>query len=443
MILLNILRSAYREPMYFTTITQGSGNSQFSGTLGLSIPFVDAFESGAPGSASPSVTISDPRPTFTMSVESAQKFAQGVARDVDPVVVSQLINLSKNAELVLSLLVDRIVFAYEEKQPDGSFKKVREECVNDPRPRPANCLPGEPGRNPTSFDRILRDLLACGLSLEKDKVTSYIGPPMTKQEALAYLSSEAKAGTALVYVEKTGMWRIAKSTSTYGYRIRGDSAAPRKCPGQSDGRLGKIIAGISEKKPKEDGAAASGVSILEKSALFFSQTKNQPPNDIRKSAISFELRSTLGVFGYLGEIAAEQVRANKPTYESYALSPVIYTDGLPPASGPPSGSANGPLNREGVPVDRSRENTASKPHLLFAVCKGAVGNAITSATLSTGETYWIPADRGSAGDAICGFDLTPITDNRAGQAFGILAQLLALNRDASELKDSSTLTLVR
>ena len=105
--LLNILRSKYRMPMHFSTVTavHGDVSLQVAGSLGANLA-----EKGPDSySGSLGATVST-NPSFDAAVLDSEKFQRGVLRPIDQDVIAFLLESGYPDDLIMSLFIKRVDF---------------------------------------------------------------------------------------------------------------------------------------------------------------------------------------------------------------------------------------------------------------------------------------------------------------------------------------------
>ena len=106
MILLNIVRSAYREPTYYTALTEINGSLNLSGSFSGSLA---NLVGGDPTSFSPTVSASVTNsPTFTVVPLTSQEFSKGMLTPIDSVAVRLLLSQGWRSEMLAPLLVQKV-----------------------------------------------------------------------------------------------------------------------------------------------------------------------------------------------------------------------------------------------------------------------------------------------------------------------------------------------
>ncbi|MEL6872788.1 MAG: hypothetical protein AAFO62_08350 [Pseudomonadota bacterium] len=479
---LNIVRQSYRAPLHFSVLGSAVDQDRYTARLSANFPFGGLIS--PPGVFNPAITANDPQPQLNYTTESTQKFETGISRAVEAGTLNALIGQGLPPELVYTLLVDRIEIVETIGVGDAAVAK-REVCVNEPRIEPVPRGQPDCYRGALSFDRVLRALLARGMVPTVTNKFTPVGPALTRPETVQYSIGKAAFGTALKKVEGRELWQLNEVKPVPSLTFD-ESTTSVMCPGEClrfSAALDALVVG--EAGDAEASAAPSDQAPILGKSVFGTVSGADLAKRVdpamralglaaggqslkREIEIRLPLRSVRGIFAFLGEIAANQLRDPPNRAAALSAGPVIYPGSRaqdlvsdPSWHRPLYGSLDGDgglLRLSGQPNDairplqRGAVIEGQSPHLLFAVCRvatrsNAPANALTVVTFE-GQTYFVPGDRGSNDNEICGEGpALPtargdrlIKDNRAGQTFAVLLQLLALNRDASELSQTAVVT---
>jgi len=196
-LLLNIVRSSKRRPMYFTGFSALRGNMSYSFQTGsMSIPF-GRVGAGLAGSYSvaPSISYTN-NPNFDVVVWDAKEFASGLMAPVTMDTIDFYLQQGWPREILWHLFINRI------------------EVVEDGRSVAVNNYP--PDR--AEFERFkahLRRIMDC--RMETEEATESIGPklPASKAGELEQLIEVQRAGLKLVD-NRDGTYQLAsKKTVSY------------------------------------------------------------------------------------------------------------------------------------------------------------------------------------------------------------------------------------
>jgi hypothetical protein len=163
-ILLNVMRSAYRRPLQFSTVTQANGTVTASAEVAFSLPF-GAASLPAYG-ATPSASLSG-GPSFTIVNLDTQDFYKGILTPIDPRIIALFPRRGVSKALTLTLLVDSLDFIEDngEDKPHTSIPIYNNVDAED--------------RYYSRFRSILTGLLVAGLNVEEKDIVTPIGPPLS------------------------------------------------------------------------------------------------------------------------------------------------------------------------------------------------------------------------------------------------------------------------
>lgn len=417
MILKNILRSAYRAPLYFSTIEKATAGSR--GNLAVGVSFGPGDESGGV-TLNPRLTLQDPSPASTIQVDSAQKFAQGIASGIDLKTYRLLANQGFSDALLLHLLIQEI-------------KIGNVELVNNPKDE----------KNYQKFRDVLNLLIDKGIKIEGDTRSAAVGPIMNRSEAVDFIRSQgflseryslkavSKSGEILPDVKNDSFFQLhrdltkAKVVFPKDVKPNVNILAELK----NDNRAYAFTALFNE-SPEEINQSKEVEQLVRAALIYYKcidDNKENPSNCKKQSTlgkVDVEFRSTLSIFSYLGAIVAKTTR-------------VSGSDSI--VNGQPA------IPLENRPYFIPKESVSDEEGriLVFVVCRGALVARSLTSTSYEGERYYLPSDRnidyGIEPDCMGSWkgqtqnDRAP--DHRSSQAIAVLAQLINLNRDASELSD--------
>ena len=106
MILLNIVRAAYREPTYYTTFSQIEGSLSMQASVSGSIANLAGGDATA---FSPTVSGSITNaPTFTIVPLNSDEFAKGMLQPIDPETIQLFLSQGWPPEFLAPLLVQKV-----------------------------------------------------------------------------------------------------------------------------------------------------------------------------------------------------------------------------------------------------------------------------------------------------------------------------------------------
>lgn len=133
MILLNVVRSAYREPTYYTAFTQIEGSLSMSGAVGL-----DGANLIGPGAASGSATVGgsfSTAPTFSIIPLNSDEFSKGMLAPIGPDTIRLFMSQGWRAKMLAPLVVQKVECIY------------RGQVIGEVRNEPGNYTPGVTARS--------------------------------------------------------------------------------------------------------------------------------------------------------------------------------------------------------------------------------------------------------------------------------------------------------
>lgn len=182
-ILLNVLRAATYQPLYFSTVSTLDSRSAGDSELGFDIPFMDIKRGG---SFSPIFNIEDRTPRFSVSPTNTASFYRDMANPLELGIIEYMLSQPYPDELALMLSIDKIGWG-------GSLS------VNDP------ASAGYP-----EFLHKLRLLLVLGISIEPLLGDNTLIEDLEQDEALKLIEERGVGGPRLQIVpdRKTGKFDV-------------------------------------------------------------------------------------------------------------------------------------------------------------------------------------------------------------------------------------------
>lgn len=132
MILLNVVRSAYREPTYYTAFTQIEGSLSMSGSAGI-----DVANAAGPGPASGSATVGGSfsnAPTFSIIPLNSDEFSKGMLAPIGPDTIRLFLSQGWRAKMLAPLVVQKVECIY------------KGQVIGEVRNEPGNYTPGVTAR---------------------------------------------------------------------------------------------------------------------------------------------------------------------------------------------------------------------------------------------------------------------------------------------------------
>ena len=118
-VLLNILRAAYREPLQFTEVTTVTGTAAAQGGLSADIPLRvggTSFTTPQILTLNPSASVSG-GPNFSVANLNTQEFYQGIQSPISAQVVANYAAAGVSLNLLLPLVIADITLGHLEKYP--------------------------------------------------------------------------------------------------------------------------------------------------------------------------------------------------------------------------------------------------------------------------------------------------------------------------------------
>ncbi len=158
-LMLNVMRAAYREPLQFTDFTQVTGQTSLSGTAAFSLPF-----SPSPATfphadtASPAATLSGTQ-AFSVANLDTQEFYQGILSPIPITSIDYYLEQGFPKALLLTLVIGRIDIALNDDTPLAFYNNYF-------------------GDHYSNFEQVVGALADLGLSSEVVKTITNVGPPI-------------------------------------------------------------------------------------------------------------------------------------------------------------------------------------------------------------------------------------------------------------------------
>jgi hypothetical protein len=195
LLLSNIVRSSYEEPLQWSTVSQVSGTASAGGTLGGKIPIIGHLPSG--GSLlyeiDPSVTASG-GPTFTVPMLDTKEFQSGIQTPLSPQLLKTFMDEGYPLDFLLPLIVSQITIG---SAKDKTFQ-IKSFDVDDPTKNL---------RDPLAANRTLigalHMLVLQGLTI--DKYAEAVGPviPVKNVKALKDITDALSGGVDIQQYDVT------------------------------------------------------------------------------------------------------------------------------------------------------------------------------------------------------------------------------------------------
>lgn len=299
-ILINMMRAAYDMPMTFTDIPSVLGTGSVGSTTGLSVNAISAspgsvagYFSAATGSYyTTGLQLNTSRQfNFTLSSLDNQQFTKGFLTTIP---LENVHFFSRSSHLSKQLLYTLLVDSIEIKVQGGHAKRY----VNDPK------LAGY-----DDFQKLLRELLASGLTTETVTQEKAIGPKISQEQAVKLMP---EMGKVMMGAKSSGVDMSLKPSTSDGrtmYQLHAQTQQVRFCvappPEQTwiRERFGPQILC----NPDPGAAALGSVTANTSQSSARSQGKEQPVE-----VMTITLRSTRDVFRFIGQVIMVQTNGNPP-----------------------------------------------------------------------------------------------------------------------------------
>jgi hypothetical protein len=193
-VLLNILRAAYREPLQFTDVTTVTGTASAQGSLSADIP----VRIGGTGFTAPNLMILNPSatvtggPNFSVANLSTQEFYRGLQSSIDTQVIDTYVASGVSLNLLLPLLISEIKLEEQDK-----VRILRNT--------------GSTYESYVDFRKVIAELVGKGFYIETTPTDEEIGPTLTRDEAsnpkLLAALAQASSDSSVTLKKKDGALR--------------------------------------------------------------------------------------------------------------------------------------------------------------------------------------------------------------------------------------------
>lgn len=282
LMLLNIVRASENMPLLFTgvQVVRGNGQNSVGGALGITRSDTSTTVSGALANSTvtdalaPSVSLQVSSGfNFDVVVLDSAEFLQGLLTPVSVLTFNHYARQGIPKELLLHLLVEKVTIAAPDK-PTVTY-------YNDPL-----------GWDYKSFGIALDALLKFGLTTEvSSSASEAIGPLLTDADLKSGRSLEfSKALPGLFLAKVPGGYRFFRPGGTIAnFCFMGEGTGQSALPQSS------LCADSPARKGRQVGAAGEST---DKSVL-----------STDKGSMSVQMRSTSGVFSYLGKLMRYQTQS--------------------------------------------------------------------------------------------------------------------------------------
>lgn len=269
---LNIIRSAYKKPSHFNTVSGVSGTSTLASPSGfLSLPFDQIFSlsrNGAAGSFStPSFSQTS---TVSISPLNTAEFLAGLLTQIEPSTIEFYASQNVPKELLFLLIVDKI----------SAVKNGKTEVfINNPT-----------HTSYKKFDEIIQGLLEMGLTTETVVGLSKSGPVLSRQQA--------KDPSRISLVVNSGMvLNPVKGSNGEKYQMFVPYKYSRFC-------FSKASKDLSNLPPTMH--CGNNSSMQNSQSISLGNGKHKLAK-YKGVTLNITTRSSKGIFDYLGQLAYQQV----------------------------------------------------------------------------------------------------------------------------------------
>jgi len=413
-LMLNVMRAAYREPLQFTDFTQVTGQTSLSGTAAFTLPFNPSPPTFAHAdTASPSATLSGNQ-AFTVANLDTQEFYEGILSPIPITSIDYYLEQGFPKALLLTLVIGRIDIGLNNNTPVAFYNNYYSDHYE-------------------TFEQTVGALADLGLSSEVVKTITNVGPPIPAGDiaslrALAPLASGAvlKRFSTTTDPDITPAVRadLARRGITEYYRLQQTTEQSRFCvdPTQQDlpaasaalVALGVLAPGEAVIGPPQGSSAAATEAAAERCGASpylrlkaeelrgYGEPANRFPALIRTASgttetatfrVDFTIRSVEGIIYYLGELTRGELDI-------------------------------GVAKRLATP----EVSTGLGPERLFVVRENCTGIWNEIGTVYDGTRYCVSIDPSGA--------------DRSSEVMEIVLQLLALNTSAKTLPAPSVITVL-
>jgi hypothetical protein len=417
LLLSNIVRSAYEEPLQWSTVSQVSGTASAGGTLGGKVPFIGHQAGGSLFyEIDPQVTGSG-GPTFTVPMLDTKEFQSGIQTPLSAQLLKTFMNEGYSLDFLLPLMVSQITIG---SSKDMTFQ-ITSFDIDDPSRNP---------KDPLAANRVLvgalHMLVLQGLTI--DKHAEPVGPviPVKNIKTLKDITDALGAGVDIKQYDvskaddplltdadrnylsqtKSTLYLRALHQSTYGFCF--DPSVPALAIDQDPSKLGMPEGPVDNLRriapPKfvdktiylliaPDGHHLDPDSRVTIRPQFFCGYKGQPEKG--DSTLALTPRSPEGTVRFLGALTRAQLGLGQSTAEA--------------------------------PLTVSFNLEGTKPRTLFQVRQGSLAGSSVS-VLRENAAYSVSLDR--------------FPDDLSGMVLGFLLEAINLNNSVKDLPTPSVISVI-
>ncbi|QDZ08372.1 hypothetical protein FPZ24_13540 [Sphingomonas panacisoli] len=273
MILLNVVRSAYREPTYYTAFTQIEGSLSMSGSVGA-----DAANLIGPGPASVTPTVSGSfanAPTFAIIPLNSDEFSKGMLAPIGPDTIRLFLSQGWRPKMLAPLVVQKVECLYQDQ------------VIGEVRNEPGGYTPGVTA---ASFEKIV---FYTGPLAKGDVYTATV----PGKDAMKLL-----AGGALDKFDITETASpIDPTLTTVTMTAKADQNLDARLPQEFASTCRTFLTKPNRETSSFKGLVESTAEAVSVSGLITAGGDRRPDAPRNELSMNIVFRSTDGIVYYLGE----------------------------------------------------------------------------------------------------------------------------------------------
>jgi hypothetical protein len=386
-VLLNVVRSALRRPMQFTTVQSVTGTASESGTVQLTLPFGNRTPL-SPNNLQLTGTANG-GPSFAVAVLDTQEFYQGITQPISGKLLDFLLAEGYPRSLVFYLLTNRIDLV----DSQGRSKQFQNYVGYD----------DEFGK----FQKTMDFLIRLGLTTRSHMADTSFGPQLTHAEAAKMVVAAPKAALDLEKINGSDTYRVKKSETQY-------SLCFDPLP------LFEALVDTVSLCSKETPINPAERNHVKLSPLGLRELHEELASDFPTDVVNIRLhpRSVEAILYFLGEVVRRHL-----SRDIDMIRRVIQIK-IGPVS-KPMPKADCGVSDDGI-SKRLRDNYSCES--LFFVERGENREAPHLAVTYLDEIYWLLDEKPKTGWSL--------------PTLALVRELLALSTSAKELPATSTLSIV-
>jgi hypothetical protein len=386
-LLLNVVRSALRRPMQFTTVQSVTGTASESGTVQLTLPFGNRTPL-SPNNLQLTGTANG-GPSFAVAVLDTQEFYRGITQPISGQLIDFLLNEGYPRSLVFYLLTSQIDLVGADHR---QLKRIRNYVLRDPEF--------------SDFQKTMDFLIKVGLTTKSYMAETGYGPNLTHAEAAKMVVAAPNAALMLVKTKGRDTYQVKKLETQYSLCFNPlpeflDLVEPDS---------------LCSKEPSEDPAKRTHVKLSLKGISELRQ--KLAPTIPNFDNLTLYPRSVEAILYFLGEVVRRHLSPDPGTPHR------VIQIKIGPVSKPmPEGDC-------GVRNDGISEPVADFYHCesLFFIDPGENRAAPDLTVAYLNKTYWLHDEQPKTGWSL--------------PTLALVRELLALSTSAKELPATSTLSIV-